>query len=227
MVKINGFEVTGKWVGVVSGFPNDPTDKYSHHQFRITVKNLQTGGRISFNFYGSYADFERGIKALDGGALRNAFMSFVDDAIAGEMSIEDFADEFGYDITEARTRKIHRACEVQLEKAEKIGIVGDELYNLSNKLRRMEEEGTVLAEPQKPKIIIYDNTGKTFDRYAVIIGDDVYGMSHNPLSPQGFNQYAGTVSGGDVVVGSHLGKRVHFERLPKDVRTAIKDRIRG
>ena len=42
-------------------------------------------------------------------------------------------------------------------------------------------------------IIIADNDGKTFDRYIVTIGRDVYTMSMHPQSPAGFNQYAGDI----------------------------------
>jgi hypothetical protein len=43
----------------------------------------------------------------------------------------------------------------------------------------------------KHKIRIFDNKGETFDRYTVLIDEDAFGMSHNPLSAQGFNQYIG------------------------------------
>ena len=43
-----------------------------------------------------------------------------------------------------------------------------------------------------PKTIL-DNGGETIDRYTVIINEDVYNMSDNPLSPNGVNQYAGDI----------------------------------
>ena len=42
-------------------------------------------------------------------------------------------------------------------------------------------------------IQVYDND-ESFDRYTVIIDDYVFGMSTNPLSPMGFNQYVGDTS---------------------------------
>jgi len=36
---------------------------------------------------------------------------------------------------------------------------------------------------------LYDNKGKTIDRYTVIINRDAYTMSENPLSPQGVNMW--------------------------------------
>lgn len=75
------------------------------------------------------------------------------------------------------------------------------------------------------KVIIYDNGGETMDRYTVIIGDDVFGMSENPTSAQGFNQWAGNV-GKDIRIGPHLGKAVKMPSVPKEVQKAIKDRMK-
>lgn len=74
----------------------------------------------------------------------------------------------------------------------------------------------------KPKVVVYDNGGKTVDRYTVIIGTSVYGMSDNPNHPQGLNQYAGEV-GQDVKVGSHLGKKL--SKVPKEIEKAVKQRM--
>ncbi|MCK9601604.1 MAG: hypothetical protein M0R06_21360 [Sphaerochaeta sp.] len=75
---------------------------------------------------------------------------------------------------------------------------------------------------------IWDNGGKTFDRYMVRIRNDYYVMSNNPLSPQGINQYCWSY--GDLKEGRHLGKLIYncgsgnYRALPKDVRIAIADR---
>jgi hypothetical protein len=71
----------------------------------------------------------------------------------------------------------------------------------------------------KPRI--FDVGDDTFmDRYTVVIGEDVYGMSDNPLSPQGFNQYCCTTA---ELVGQN-GVEVAMGDLPKDVQTAIGQR---
>ena len=74
----------------------------------------------------------------------------------------------------------------------------------------------------KSKIVVYDNGGKTADRYTVFIGDDVFGMSDDPTSPQGFNQYSGTTD--EIKMGSHLGKKL--SKIPKELIKAIRDRIK-
>ena len=58
--------------------------------------------------------------------------------------------------------------------------------------------------------------------YTVILGgQDVYTMSANPLSPQGVNQYAGTV---DKLPGARDGQAVSFNSLPDAVKEAIRQR---
>ena len=37
------------------------------------------------------------------------------------------------------------------------------------------------------KVKVFDNGGETIDRYTVFIGDNVFAMSENPLSPVGIN----------------------------------------
>lgn len=72
---------------------------------------------------------------------------------------------------------------------------------------------------------IYDNMGKTFDRYTVnIIREDgtceLYGMSHNPFSPQGFNQYCG-----DYMYTPKNEIELYLEECPETVQKAILDRL--
>ena len=73
---------------------------------------------------------------------------------------------------------------------------------------------------------LYDNGGKTFDRYTLITGrKEVYGFSENPLSPQGFNQFCGTWDdpNGDF---ENLGERVSLAEVPREVQAAIAERLR-
>jgi hypothetical protein len=72
-------------------------------------------------------------------------------------------------------------------------------------------------------IRIYDNGGKTFDRFTVIYmgepeGNGLYGargMSEHPSHPQGFGQYC------QAMPGRHLGKRIAFDELPLDCRRLV------
>lgn len=75
---------------------------------------------------------------------------------------------------------------------------------------------------------IYDNGGKTFDRFTVmpprqakgyrVQGGlwECIGASSNPFDPQGFGQHT------TAAPGAHLGKRIHWDALPEDVRKFAK-----
>lgn len=80
------------------------------------------------------------------------------------------------------------------------------------------------------KLKIWDNNGKSFDRYTVRVGNDYYGMSENPFGPQSFNQYIGTYGTNAVMEGRHLGKLIcknemGLEMLPDVLKKAIADRM--
>lgn len=71
---------------------------------------------------------------------------------------------------------------------------------------------------------VYDNGGKTFDRYTIIpprYAKDsrerngmwfAIGASENPFHPQGFGMHVAAEP------GTHLGKRIHWDSLPVDVQ---------
>ena len=76
---------------------------------------------------------------------------------------------------------------------------------------------------------IYDNGGKTFDRYTVLTEPwyfgkscNAFGFSKNAKSPQGFNQEVG-----DVFEGAKLGKEIYFIELPDEVQEAIIERLQN
>jgi len=71
---------------------------------------------------------------------------------------------------------------------------------------------------------IWDNGGRSFDRYTVRIRNVYYGMSENAISPQGFNQFIGSFPEIDE---KECGKEISpsdYETLPLEVRIAIKER---
>jgi hypothetical protein len=68
---------------------------------------------------------------------------------------------------------------------------------------------------------VYDNAGtdfESFDRYTVIYKEDAYGMSHNPTSPQGFNQYIGDKSRLNY---KNIGRLLLGQDIPKELYPAI------
>lgn len=70
---------------------------------------------------------------------------------------------------------------------------------------------------------IYDNGGKTLDRYTAVyieepVGGGLYsarGMSENPFHPQGFGQCC------EALPGDHLGREITFKDLPRECRRLI------
>jgi hypothetical protein len=74
---------------------------------------------------------------------------------------------------------------------------------------------------------IYDNGGKTLDRYTVYYDEKeksgmytCLGMSERPFHPQGFGQH----SSGQL--GRHNGKRIKFEALPAQCQRAVKQDLK-
>jgi hypothetical protein len=75
------------------------------------------------------------------------------------------------------------------------------------------------------RIRIYDNGGKTFDRYTFVFpsldvprNNDYYGSSENPFHPQGFGQFCGECPYPEHRNYRHLGKLIPPESLPEQAR---------
>lgn len=87
----------------------------------------------------------------------------------------------------------------------------------------------------RKRVRVFDNGGATFDRYTVMIlrrnkslrKYEVYGMSENAMSPQGFNQFSHVVPSVRYLASDNIaiGKRIRYVDLPKEVLTAIEARI--
>ena len=74
-------------------------------------------------------------------------------------------------------------------------------------------------------LAIYDNGGKTADRYTVVYKDmperqpGTYyclSMCETPFDPCGIGMHGGAM------LGRHLGKRITFEQLPPDCQKLVK-----
>ena len=76
----------------------------------------------------------------------------------------------------------------------------------------------------KDSLKVYDNGGKTFDRYTVLRTDwrekngccMSFGMSEHPFHPQGFGQH------GAAQDGPHLGSEISWDDLSSECQEAAK-----
>ena len=86
-----------------------------------------------------------------------------------------------------------------------------------------------IIDEGKMNFDVYDNGGKTADRWTVVSSDDLknkqpngmvdmLGLSSNPNSPQGVSMFS------QGQVGNHLGKKIKFSSLPKEVQKHITQR---
>lgn len=76
-------------------------------------------------------------------------------------------------------------------------------------------------------VLVYDNGGETFDRYTIVDMNtgEVYSMSENATSPDGINQYAGTIGQELDHPQDHAGKKIEIDELPLEVMHAIIERL--
>lgn len=80
------------------------------------------------------------------------------------------------------------------------------------------------------RIRIYDNGGKTVDRYTLVVPSvnepgklDMYGFNDNPFHPQGFGQSAGSYD--KMGSYSHLGKLISYDDLPEQAQRFVRQEI--
>lgn len=85
-----------------------------------------------------------------------------------------------------------------------------------------------------PKYVrVYDNGGKSIDRYTVVYtgrwkgktgcGFPFIGMSATPTHPQGFGQHGWSQNAIDRPAYKHLGKKIMFNDLPDECKKVVID----
>lgn len=129
------FVVTGQKITVSSRlvksgaqFPNGGLNLL-HNCFSISVST--ECGKISFYFFDSAANFQAGKIKLNERELKNALYCFYSDAVAAkENNLDSFMLEYGYK-HRGQANKILKACNRQLQKAEKLCI---NIYDAVNEL---------------------------------------------------------------------------------------------
>ena len=135
------FLITSKITGIIAGDPwggkswdRKPTNEH-HVKFRITIKNMDSSARaVSFPFYDSIANYQKGVFELTSGSILSAFLAIIGDGSYGGMSKEDICDEFGYDCFEQKAivTRVHKGLQSAREKLESIGVSEDDMYAILN-----------------------------------------------------------------------------------------------
>jgi len=122
-------EITSTFKQSVKGFVRE----YDYNnQFEVTVKTNE-GKNITFDYHISIDDTNKGKKFLADNDHICAFDSFINDAISGNYSFDEFMDEYGYTKCQ-EGYKIWKLCQESSKKFESLNIDID-LYDLSNIIR--------------------------------------------------------------------------------------------
>lgn len=132
--KFEDFTLTGKYVGQKGSHWARPIQ----HNV-VTVRRNGKGTR--FDFWGS----GRKVHIKDWGLLR-AFLSFVGDAIGGELDFDEFFSEFGYN-SPSEAIKIWKQCQAANRKLKRL--YDDDLYELHDRI-----ESQIKVELFGPPLIL-------------------------------------------------------------------------
>ena len=138
-------EVTSKYIGRKAM----PDMKQNTNYHIVSVKNKKTGDVDTFEFWNSLIHQGRRKKVygrevsdveLHEDEQRTALTCLVEDAIAGDMDIDEFVAEFGYEGEKvSKILRIYNACRAEKEKL--IALLRcpmDSLYDLVNALTEEE-----------------------------------------------------------------------------------------
>ena len=153
--KMNGVEsndddtnviITSKFIGPIS---EDKTPfaigakqiRYDvHNKFKIIV--TYNGVSQSFIFYDSIHNYQKGITVLSPYDTLMAFQCILSDVISGDMDINEFMNEYGYeDFKDANT--IHHLCKKSTGKIYELGFTLDDVYNILNQISEYENDDTI------------------------------------------------------------------------------------
>jgi hypothetical protein len=131
------FDLSARMVQHGVPFPNEDPKSWTRHN-KFSVKVCQAKKCKSFAYYGSHADREKGKTVLGAEDLKDAFQSFLSDAIYGTMSFEDFCAETGYDEDSRRAEKIWGATKKAYGQVIELGLSESELYDAVNELNEVD-----------------------------------------------------------------------------------------
>ena len=155
------------------------------------------------------------------------------------LSLEGFEDRFGFGADPSKNKSVDPKFDgtyTKLKSYEKFG-APIELIHLPNKAR-IYASGIIkkysseqIPRPKHSLIRVYDNGGKSIDRYTLVIPslntprkNEYYGFNENPFHPQGFGQFSGEYY--LLKNYDHLGKIIPIETLPEQARKYVEQNIK-
>ena len=123
------FEVKATYKGDKKAIWSD--DNFNNHMVKVT--NTDTKQSITFEFWASIMNPELNTEE----EILEAFYSFVNDALSGIETFENFCSELGYNTDSRKARSVWRACQRANNKIKKI--YDDDIYNLASELQEIVE----------------------------------------------------------------------------------------
>lgn len=128
--------IEANFVGEVRGFPFEKSkEKKMHHRYHIVVTNYDLNTRAVFDFYGSTADYEKGIKIIPNDDLPGILEMIVSDALGAELDFVDWASTYGYDDDSLTAYRIWESCRDTMKKLNNIGFTTKQLEIIAEHLR--------------------------------------------------------------------------------------------
>lgn len=129
--KFKGYTITANHLpGKKEANWNDKQSR-SHCYHEITVS--KKGRQIEFDFWSSLVHPKITTKQ----DCIAAFECFLNDAIAGENTFEEFCGEFGYDTDSRKAEETWKACQIATGKAKYL-LDDDDLYDLINAINEID-----------------------------------------------------------------------------------------
>ena len=127
------FALSAKLVAKGVRFPNtSDRDRCKHNKYHVTIKTENSERTI--DFYDSHANWESEITELTD--LQNVLYCFISDAVAGDMSFDEFCSEFGYDDIDT-AEEVYRACQEQRERFD--DLCDEDLHDMINALNELDD----------------------------------------------------------------------------------------
>lgn len=138
IAKIDNLTVRAQFIGTKSALFDDGSKDTASRHHRITVKNEVNGNEVAFDYYPSLMN----PRVTSRDEILSALSCFIMDAYSGEMSLDDFTSEFGYNSNKfpvSQILEVYDACHDSYCKLQYL--FEDDNDSLDSLKAMLEEEG--------------------------------------------------------------------------------------